>query len=91
MAPSRLASPPVGPDNRRRDADNLCILLDLVTRHQVMEEDSKLMRITAGWDRSVLGGRAIVIVKSAVEEIHIVGGKTGLSLKAPPPAFGTAL
>ena len=54
------------PDNRRRDADNLCKgLLDLLQAHKVIENDSKVVRVTSGWDRSVPGGRVVIIVKGA--------------------------
>ena len=41
-------------------------IFDLLVAHQVIECDSKVMRITSGWDRSVPAGHAIIIVKPAV-------------------------
>ena len=62
-------------DNRKRDLDNAATkaIFDLLVAHQVIECDSKVMRITSCWDLSVPRGRAIVIVKPAM-----VRASTGL-------------
>src|SRR5262245_51088668 len=54
------------PDSRKRDLDNVATkaALDLLVEHEVIECDSKFMRITSRWDRSVPAGRAIVIVST---------------------------
>jgi len=56
------------PDNRKRDLDNAAgeAVLDLLVAHQVIEDDSKVMRITSAWDRSVPASRAIIIVEPAM-------------------------
>jgi Holliday junction resolvase RusA-like endonuclease len=52
------------PDCRRRDCDNLPkAILDLLTAHQVIADDSLVASITARWDTSVPAGRAIVTIK----------------------------
>ncbi len=39
------------PDRRRRDADNLPkALLDLLTLYGVIEDDSRVVRLTSGWE-----------------------------------------
>ena len=59
------------PDNRKRDLDNAAgkAVLDLLVSHQVIECDSKVMRITSSWDRSVPAGRVIVIVNPALADV----------------------
>ena len=40
------------PDRRRRDVDNLGkAVLDLLTAHQVIEVDAKVMSLTSRWDK----------------------------------------
>ena len=42
------------PDRRRRDVDNLGkALLDLLTKHEVIQDDSCVVSITCGWDDDV--------------------------------------
>jgi crossover junction endodeoxyribonuclease RusA len=55
------------PDNRKRDLDNAGkAVMDLLVAHQVIEDDSQVMRISSGWDLTVPPGRAMIIVKSAM-------------------------
>jgi crossover junction endodeoxyribonuclease RusA len=52
------------PDRRRRDVDNLGkALLDLLTKHEVIQDDSCVVSITCGWDDDVAGGRVHVKVR----------------------------
>ena len=45
------------PNRRRRDADNLPkAILDLLTLHQVIEDDSQVTKVTTGWDSAVPAG-----------------------------------
>src|SRR6185295_12881270 len=40
------------PDQRRRDADNLLkAVLDFLVAHQVISDDSQMIRIAAGWEQ----------------------------------------
>ena len=45
-------------------------MLDLLVAHQVIEDDSKVMRITSSWDRSVSAGRTIIVIKPAMADIE---------------------
>ena len=52
------------PDRRRRDVDNLGkALLDLLTKHEVIQDESCVVSITCGWDDDVAGGRVHVKVR----------------------------
>jgi len=43
-----IAMPPVHPDRRRRDADNLPkAILDLLTANRVIEDDARVVKVTA--------------------------------------------
>jgi Holliday junction resolvase RusA-like endonuclease len=61
------------PDNRKRDLDNAAgkAVLDLLVAHQVIEDDSNVMRITSGWDRSVPAGRAIIVIKPVMADAAV--------------------
>ena len=43
----------------------------MLVAHQVIEDDSKVMRITSRSDRSVAPGRAIGIVKPAIADAEV--------------------
>ena len=46
--PAPCRSPPSVPDRRRRDVDNLGkAVLDLLTAHQVIEDDANVMSLTS--------------------------------------------
>ena len=54
------------PDRRRRDVDNLGkAVLDLLTAHQVIEDDAKVMSLTSRWDAAVTPGRVQIAVARA--------------------------
>jgi crossover junction endodeoxyribonuclease RusA len=55
------------PDRRRRDVDDLPkAILDLLTLHRVLEDDSQVMKLTASWDNSVPPGVVRVTVECAM-------------------------
>jgi crossover junction endodeoxyribonuclease RusA len=55
------------PDRRKRDVDNLPkAILDLLQAHQVIADDSQVMKITTGWDSTVPAGTVRVTVESAM-------------------------
>jgi Holliday junction resolvase RusA-like endonuclease len=47
------------PDNGRRDLDNVAgkAVLDLLTKHGVIEDDSKVLELSGKWDHAVAPGR----------------------------------
>jgi Holliday junction resolvase RusA-like endonuclease len=54
------------PDRRRRDVDNLGkAVLDLLTAHQVIEDDAKVISITSRWDSAIPPGRITISVAVA--------------------------
>jgi len=58
-------------DNRKRDLDNVATkaLLDLVTSHNVITDDSMVTSLTCRWDTSVPAGRAIIIIRPAMADV----------------------
>ena len=55
------------PDRRRRDVDNLSkAVLDLLTKHQVIEDDSRVVSLSSSWDESIATGRVHVTIKRAL-------------------------
>jgi len=59
-------------DKRKRDLENAAgkAVLELLVAHQVIEDDSMVMRITSGWDRSVPASRAIIIIEPAAADVE---------------------
>ena len=54
------------PDRRQRDVDNLSkALLDLLTVHRVIEDDSRVVSLTSRWDDAIAPGRIVVTVCAA--------------------------
>src|SRR5262245_13038557 len=51
------------PDSRKRDLDNAATkaIFDLLVAHEVIEDDSKVEKVTASWYTTVPPGRAIII------------------------------
>src|SRR5262245_63083829 len=59
------------PDGRRRDCDKLPkTILDFLTAHRVISDDSLVTSITSRWDLSVPPGRAIIIIKPALADLE---------------------
>ena len=55
------------PDRCRRDADNLPkAIVDLLTAHQVIEDDAKVASITSRWDSTLPAGIVLVTVDLAM-------------------------
>jgi Holliday junction resolvase RusA-like endonuclease len=55
------------PDNRRRDLDNLVkATSDLLVTHGVIEDDSKIWKLTSLWSRQITG--LVVNVESFNEQ-----------------------
>ena len=53
------------PDRHQRDVDNLGkAVLDLLTAHQVIEDDAKVMSLTSHWDSAVPPSRILIMVES---------------------------
>jgi crossover junction endodeoxyribonuclease RusA len=70
--PARIAGPVTvtiaagRPDRRRRDVDNLGkALLDLLTVHRVIEDDSRVVSLSSRWDAAIAPGRIVVTVSAA--------------------------
>jgi crossover junction endodeoxyribonuclease RusA len=52
------------PDRRKRDIDNVGkATLDLLTAHQVIEDDSKVLELSGRWDDTVPPGRLWVEIE----------------------------
>jgi Holliday junction resolvase RusA-like endonuclease len=56
------------PDERKRDLDNVSFkaLLDLLTSHEVIEDDSLVVSLTSRWDSAVPPGSVRVTVEPAL-------------------------
>ena len=52
------------PDRRKRDLDNIAgkAVLDLLVAHRIIEDDAKVMSLTASWDDSIIAGRIVITV-----------------------------
>lgn len=62
----------VGRASRRRiDLDNICAkaILDLLVRHGVLEDDSKVTSLAARWDDAVSAGMVKVTVEPALAAV----------------------
>jgi transposase len=70
------------PDKRRRDLDNIAgkAVLDLLTKHGVIEDDSKVIALSGRWDDTVAPGRLRVEIASAAAQ-H--AGAPGAVLRKP--------
>jgi len=71
--PKRIAGPVAiavaagRPDRRKRDLDNIATkaVLDLLTAHGIVADDSMVVKIAASWDATVAPGRIAVSVAAA--------------------------
>jgi len=61
------------PDQRKRDLDNIATkaVLDLLTAHQLIEDDSRVASITASWDNTVSAGVVLVTVEPAMAAAEV--------------------
>ena len=55
------------PDNRKRDLDNVATkaILDLLTAHQIITDDSKVTSLAARWCSDTAPGRVAVTIAGA--------------------------
>ena len=64
--PVRISIAAGRPDRRKRDIDNLLkAVLDLVTKHGVIQDDAQVVSLTSSWSEDVAGGRITIEVKRA--------------------------
>jgi Holliday junction resolvase RusA-like endonuclease len=58
-------------DRRRRDLDNIAHkgVLDLLTAHQVIEDDSKVLELSGRWDETVAPGRLRVEIEPRASRV----------------------
>jgi Holliday junction resolvase RusA-like endonuclease len=76
------------PDKRRRDLDNIAgkAVLDLLTKHQVIEDDSKVLELSGRWDDSVAPRRLQVEITPAAAQAgkHESNGQSTMSTTKRP-------